>query len=243
MKQLNIRSFVLCSFATILLFSLSVSTNAQNKLTKQEQKDGWILLFDGQTLNGWHRYNKPKEASSWTVQKGELVCDPRAPMEAHGDLVSDQEFQNFDLLFEWKITVQGNSGVFLNVLERQDIPTAWATGPEYQLLDVAHPDYAASPKKRSGCFYGFAPQKNPAPNKPLGKWNQGRIKQINGKIEFYLNGALTAEQDINTPEWKSMVSASGFKNFPEFGMHTKGRIGLQDWANGISFRNIKLKEL
>lgn len=243
MKNLRIRFLVSCSFATILILPFNNNVLGQNKLSKQEQKEGWILLFDGKTTNGWHRYNKPKEASSWSVQKGELVCDPRAPMEAHGDLISDQEFQNFDLTFEWKITNQGNSGVFINVLEQKDIPTAWATGPEYQLLDIAHPDYAANDKKRSGCLYGFAPQKTPAPNKPVGKWNQSRIKQVDGKMEFYLNGVLTAEQDLSTAEWKQMVGNSGFKNFPEFGKHTKGRIGLQDWANGISFRNIKIKEL
>jgi hypothetical protein len=201
------------------------------------------LLFDGKTTNGWHIYNKGIVPSGWIVQNDELHCKADAQNVEHGDLVTDKEFRNFDLRFEWKISHAGNSGAFINVVERVDIPAAWASGPEYQLLEKSHADYATSEKKRPGCLYGFAPQINSIEPRPFVEWNQSRIKQENGKIEFYLNDVLTAEQDLYSQEWKDMVANSGFKDFPEFGKSTKGHIALQDWAKGVAFRNIKIKEL
>jgi hypothetical protein len=175
------------------------------------------------------------------VQDDALYCDAESKLE-QGDLTSDKEFQNFDLRFEWKIDKMGNSGVFIDVIESPNIATTYASGPEYQLLEKSHPDYSDS-TKRSGCLYGFGATKNPTAETLFGQWNQSRIKQLNGKIEFYLNGVQTVQQDLNSPAWLDMVGKSGFKNFPEFGRHTRGHIALQEWAKGISFRNIKIKEL
>lgn len=225
-----------------LLFSYTTLFAQNNQLSEIEKKDGWVLLFDGKTTNGWHLYNNPGKMSAWKVSNGELFCDPTEYEKDRGDLLTDKEYENYDFQFEWKISEGGNSGIFFNVLERADIPTAWASGPEYQLLEKSHADQA-KPKSRAGCLYGFSAQINPAEERPAGAWNQGRIKQINGKLEFYLNGALTAQQDLASDEWKAKVAASGFKVFPEFGKYTKGKIALQDWAKGITFRNIKIKTL
>lgn len=129
------------------------------------------------------------------------------------------------------------------MLERKDIPTAWTSGPEYQLLESSHPDYAVSPTKRPGALFGFHPPITPVDPKPAGEWNQSRIKQVNGKIEFYLNGVLTAQEDFNSSHWKELVANSGFKTFPSFGKQVQGRIALQDWSKGISFRSLKIKTL
>jgi hypothetical protein len=128
------------------------------------------------------------------------------------------------------------------VLERKDLPTGWTSGPEYQLLDKANPDFA-KPQLRSGCLYSFAPQKNAVKSKPADSWNHSEIRQKNGKVKFYLNGVLTAEEDFSSKAWAEKVKNSHFKSFPEFGKHISGHIALQDWATGISFRNIKIKEL
>ncbi len=141
--------------ATSLLTAFKPTIDQVNQLTPQEKKEGWVLLFDGKTTNGWHLYNRGKIASVWQVNNGELVCQPENYKAEQGDLVTDRTFKNYDLRFEWKIAKEGNSGVFVNVLERKDIPTAWASGPEYQLLDTAHPDYTISPKKRAGALYSF----------------------------------------------------------------------------------------
>ncbi len=243
MKKFLTAACISLTFATVLLSSFTTRQQAANQLTEQEKKEGWTLLFDGKTTNGWHLYNKGKVKSAWTVKNGELLCQPDVFNVEHGDLVSDKEFENYDLKFEWKISKEGNSGVFINVLEKSDIPTAWASGPEYQLLDISHPDYNANLAKRAGCIFGFAPQKNPAVTQPAGQWNESRIVQVNGKIDFYLNGVHTAEMDLTSDGWKETVAKSGFQYFPEFGKHTKGKIGLQDWSKGISFKNVKIKTL
>jgi len=235
--------FVFLGLVTVLISSCADSEAANNQLSEREKRDGWILLFDGKTTNGWHLYNKGIVPSGWIVQNGELYCKADAQNVEHVDLVTDKEFRNFDLRFEWKISHAGNSGVFINVVERGDIPAAWASGPEYQLLEKSHADYAASEKKRPGCLYGFAPQINNIEPRPFVEWNQGRIKQENGKVEFYLNDVLTAEQDLYSQEWKDMITNSTFRDFPEFGKSAKGHIALQDWAKGVAFRNIKIKEL
>lgn len=230
----------LCLAAFFFLQACSPRTG-NNQLTDQETKDGWQLLFDGKTTDGWHLYNRGKVPSAWVVVDGELYCKPDGKLE-HGDLISDKEYDNFDLRFEWKIIKYGNSGVFIDVLEDSSIRTAWASGPEYQLLERSNPDYA-SPKKQSGCFFGLFPQLNPAELHPLGEWNQSRIVQRNGQVEFYLNGVLTASEDLRSQAWLDAVSHSNFNRFPEFGKHTKGRIGLQDWSKGVSFRNVKIRML
>lgn len=240
-KNVTIWSIVLI---TILgLSSFNQGKTIPNRLTPKEKKEGWKLLFDGETTDGWHLYNQEKGPMAWNVMDGELYCNPDNTKEnEHGDLLTDLEYENFEFKLDWKISVGGNSGIFFNVLERKDIPKAWLSGPEYQLLENTHADYA-KPKSRAGCLYGFATLKNPVEPKPAGQWNQTIIKQKNGKIEFYLNGVLTATEDLTSEEWKTKIQESGFKKMPEFGKYTKGHISLQDWNKGISFRNIKIKVL
>jgi hypothetical protein len=242
MKKRNlIQGFVL--FSTFLVLqSCGNDTAGPNRLTREERNEGWSLLFDGETTNGWHVYNKGKVAAIWQVKDGELYSDPENMSLETGDLVSDRQFENFELKFEWKMTKGGNSGVFINVLERDDIPTPWASGPEYQLLENSHQDYT-NDVKRPGCLYGFDAQKNRVESLPFGQWNQSRIRQVDGKIEFYLNGVLTAEKDLTSAEWQASVAESNFKGFPEFGKRISGHIVLQDWAKGVAFRNIKVKVL
>ncbi|MDJ1480700.1 MULTISPECIES: DUF1080 domain-containing protein [Xanthocytophaga] len=243
MKKTLTKLLAYVSIATFVMISCSEEKVGNNQLTGKEKEEGWVVLFDGKTTDGWHLYNKGKVPSAWIVQGDELYCKPDTFDIAHGDLISDKEFKNFDLKFEWKISEAGNSGVFFNVVEKDSLPTAWSSGPEYQLLENTHPDYAMNPVKRAGCLYGFAPQKNAVTPLPAGQWNRSEIKQVDGKVEFYLNDTLTAQQDLNSAEWKAMIANSNFKFFPEFGKSTKGHIALQDWSKGISFRNIKIKEL
>ncbi|WP_336514164.1 DUF1080 domain-containing protein [Pollutibacter soli] len=223
------------------IFSCNSGSVLNNQLTDKEKSEGWELLFDGVTSDGWHVYNGSKTTTAWLVKNGELYCSPE-DTAAPADLLTDKEFENFDLHFDWKISKGGNSGVFINVVEKPEYPRAWTTGPEYQLLDSAHHDFDQL-KKRSGCLYGFAPQKNPAAQASAGQWNKGRILQQNGKIEFYVNDVLTAIEDFKSQAWTDSVANSGFKNFPQYSKSTKGHIALQDWLNGVSFRNIKIKNL
>ena|ERR1700744_4724814 len=232
-------SVMIISAATFVGYAYTADPN--NKLSANEKAQGWKLLFDGISTSGWHLYNSQSAFTVWKAKDGELFCDPN-DKTGPGDLITDKEYKNFDLKFDWKLPKGGNSGVFLNVLERKDIPTAWASGPEYQLLDNANADYA-KPEDRSGCLFGMTSQKTPVKTKPADTWNHSEIKQKDGKVQFFLNGVLTTEQDFTSKAWTQKVAASHFHGFPEYGKHTSGHITLQDWATGVSFRNIKIKEL
>ncbi|QBQ40779.1 3-keto-disaccharide hydrolase [Sphingobacterium psychroaquaticum] len=227
--------------AACLTVSCKNTSTVPNTLSEKESAEGWKLLFDGQSMDQWHVYNKGTIPSTWQVKNGELHCDPEST-NLRADLVTNEEFENYDLKFEWKLAEGGNSGVFINVDEQDSIPTTWYSGPEYQLLQDAHPDFDV-PLKRPGCLYNFTPQKNFVKTKPKGEWNESRIVQKDGNITFYLNGTVTAEMDLKSKQWQRLVKTSSFKDAPAFGKKTKGKIALQDWAHGASFRNLKIKTL
>ena len=218
------------------------TSSTPNQLTEAEKEAGWTLLFDGKTIEGWHLYNYPDSTSVWRVVEGTLYCDSKNKEHQQGDLVTDRKFENYELTFDWKLAKESNSGVFINVQESPKYGAAWHTGPEYQLLDPEHRDQVVE-NKRSGCIFAFSPQINATETKKAGQWNTSRIKQVNGKVEFYLNGNLTAKADFTSPEWREWIADTSFKNFPDFGKATKGRISLQDWFSDAWFRNIKIREL
>ena len=217
----------------------------KNSLSAAEKADGWYLLFDGKTTNGWHIYNEGDVASAWIVADEELYCNPDTFDVVHGDLVTDEIYENFDLKFEWKITTGGNSGVFYNVTESEDYPRAWTTGPEYQLLDNLgiYKEYLDNKTHWCGTLYGIHPSLNVVAYRPAGQWNESQIKQENGVVTYWLNGVKTAEQQLYGTDWQALVAKSSFKNFADYGKTTKGHIALQDWSKGVTFRNIKIKEL
>ncbi len=242
-KQLLKQYLIL--FCSLTLFSCTQKKPLHNTLSDSEKKEGWVVLFDGKTTNGWHLFNHTADTPAFAAVNGELVSDTNEKTGMRGDMVTDKTYENFDLVFEWKIAKEGNSGVFINVTEDTSYMATWATGPEYQLLDNAHvrEGYLNDGMRAAGCLYGLAPLQNKVDPKPFGEWNQSRIHQNKGKVSFWLNGVKTADEDFTNAHWKELVASSGFKKFPDFGKATRGHIGLQDWAKGISFRNIKLLQL
>ncbi|WP_159635307.1 3-keto-disaccharide hydrolase [Sphingobacterium composti Ten et al. 2007 non Yoo et al. 2007] len=231
-------------YTLILIFAtVACSSNSQqpNTLSEKEESEGWTLLFNGKNLDGWHLYNNRLPSSAWMVIDDYIYCDPNSESDRI-DLVSNQQFENYELKFEWKLEKEGNSGVFINVKEEPSIAQTFFSGPEYQLLEDSHMDFNL-PLKKSGCLYNFTPQLNSVRTKMQRQWNESRIVQKDGKIEFYLNGHQTAKMDFNSEQWHNMVSKSNFKDYPQFGKYTKGHIALQDWSRGVSFRNIKIKQL
>lgn len=237
------RKYLYSLFITVsasLVFSCSADA-VPNQLSQSEIAEGWELLFDGKTLENWHLYNNPNIKGAWLVSNGEIQANPDEQGK-RADLTSNKEYKDFEFKFEWKLAKEGNSGVFINVYENDSLGTAWLSGPEYQLLEDSHPDFDV-PLKKAGCLYGFAPQKKFVNTKKLGEWNQSRIVQQDGVIKFYLNDVLTAEQDFKTQAWKDAIKKSSFRDKPSFGVGLSGKIALQDWANGVSFRNLKIREL
>lgn len=223
---------------------MAIENKVHNTLLDVEKEEGWALLFDGKSLEGWHLYNKPDSTSfsAWEVKDGMLYCNAIDETKVFGDLTTDKEFENYELVFDWQMAVRGNGGVFINVQEAPEFPATYRTGPEYQLLEPAHSD-TNTPMKRPGCLWGVSPQINKVEAKPNGQWNTSRIVQQNGQIEFYLNGKLTAREDFNGPDWQKKVASSNFADNPNFGKALKGKIALQNWYFEAWFRNMKIREL
>lgn len=210
-----------------------------NTLTAQEKKDGWQLLFDGKTTQGWHTYNKTTIGNEWKVSNGELWLEPKPGAL---DIATDKEFENFELSLEWKIDSCGNSGVFFNAVESPNYEFGWHTGPEMQILhNDCHPD-GKNPKHRAGNLYDLIASSTESAKAP-GVWNRARIVSNRGHLEFWLNGVKQVETTMFTPEWVAMIKGSKFAKYPDFGMSRKGKIMLQEHGSRVWYRNIKIREL
>jgi hypothetical protein len=219
---------------------MSVSVNAQNTLTAQEKKEGWKLLFDGKTMNGWRNFKSDKVNARWKVANGELYLDKAATEK--GDIITNDEYKDFDFVYEWKISACGNSGVMFNVVEDAKFENTYNTGPEMQVLDnTCHPD-AKIIKHRAGDLYDLISCSKETV-KPAGEWNTARIVSKNAKMEFWLNGTKVVEFTMHTPEWDKLVAGSKFKTWPDFGKALKGHLALQDHGDEVWFRNLKIREL
>jgi Domain of Unknown Function (DUF1080) len=233
----------------ILLFLLAAGfgfAQAPNTLTKEEENEGWKLLFDGKTTKDWRNFKSNNIGTAWKVNDDALHLDTSKKEDGHtvggGDIVSVGEYENYELSIEWKIQTCGNSGVIFNVQEGASNGAAWHTGPEMQVLDNScHPD-AKIIKHRAGDLYDLISCKTETV-KPAGEWNQAKIISNNGHYEFWLNGVKTVEFTMHTPEWDKLVASSKFKNMSDFGKFSKGHISLQDHGDQVWYRNIKIKEL
>lgn len=216
-----------------------------NRLTAMEEADHWTLLFDGKSLDGWHIYNEGNIDSKWTVNNGELVCDPKKKTGIFGDLVTDSSFQDFELLVEWKVSKGGNSGVFINVKEDSSYAATFATGLEMQLLDNTYAEHRHQIDSThwAGCLYAVdCIGKNSQPM-PHNEWNKSRIVQQNGKVTFWLNDKLTFERQTQTEEFKALTQKGSMKAYPDFAKYPSGKIALQNHTDSVAFRNIKIKRI
>lgn len=225
-----------------LAFSAASCAVSHNALSKKEQSDGWQLLFDGKEIKGWHTYNK-KGIVGWDVKNGEMIALGQAGHEGEAhDIVTDKEYENFELSLEWKISQGGNSGIFFNVVESPQYSAVYATGPEYQLIDDIGFPAKLEDWQKSAANYAMHPPRKMAV-KPVGEFNHTRLIVNKGHVQHWLNGELIVEYDLWTPEWENLVTTGKWKDFPGYGRAKKGRIGLQDHGNQIWFRNIKIKTL
>lgn len=215
-------------------------TTTNNSLSDQEKSEGWVLLFDGTSKGGWHVYNTKTDGAAWKVEDGTLHLQPME--KSGGDVVTDEDYANFDLKLEWKIDTGGNSGIMFFVKEAPKYENTYHTGPEMQVLDNArHPD-AKIPKHRAGDLYDLIAS-SPETVKPALEWNQVEIISNNGAFEFHLNGTRVLNTSLWDDNWKKMLKASKFKQWPDFGTFKSGKIALQDHGNHVWYRNIKIKKL
>jgi len=223
--------------ALFLLAAIPVSRAAHSK-----NADGaWKTLFDGKTTKGWHTYGKSQPDPQWEVKDGALHLNKAK--KGQGDLTTDGVYGNFDLKLEWKISPKGNSGILFYVHEdTTKYKDSYNTGPEMQVLDNdGHPDGKIH-KHRAGDLYDLIPCSKETV-RPVGEWNEVEIYSKDGTLKLFLNGVNVVSTTLWSEEWKKMVAASKFKQWPGFGTFKTGRICLQDHGNEVWYRNIKIKQL
>ena len=205
--------------------------------------DGWVALFDGESTDGWHGYNRTDVPTAWTVEDGALHFDPDAG--DGGDLMVDGTYDDFEFELEWRISECGNSGVFYRGDESPDLSAPWRTGLEMQILDDSCNPDGAYPSHRAGALYDlYVP--TVAAARPAGEWNRVRIVADGPRIEHWLNGQQIVTAEQGGAEWDARVAASKFRNadaFPAYGTRMGGAVGIQDHGNELWVRNVRIRSL
>lgn len=219
-----------------------------NPLTEKEKKEGWKLLFDGKTSAGWRgAYREAFPSKGWEIRDGMLIALESGGGEAAagGDIVTVDEYSNFEFKVDFKLTDGANSGIKYFVTEAQKKSPGSAIGLEYQLLDDArHPDakLGINGNRTLASLYDLIPAHNKKVN-PIGEWNQARILVQGKHVEHWLNGMKVLEYERGGKEFLAHKTESKFKDMKDFGEAEKGHILLQDHGNRVFFRNIKIRTL
>jgi Domain of Unknown Function (DUF1080) len=214
------------------------------QLTEEQKADGWKLLFDGQTKNGWQIF-KERKNNTWEVLDGTLHCKALQEGVAgvgdeRSDIMTTEEFENFELAFDWKISAEGNSGVMYRVTEEFEQP--YYSGPEYQLIDDKGYPGELHDGQRTGDNYDMHIAENKV-LKPVGEWNTTKILVTGNHVEHWLNGTKVVAYELGSADWSKRKQASKWKDATGYGLEKKGHIVLQDHGNEAWFRNVMIKTL
>ena len=226
-----------------------------NTLSDAERSNGWRLLFDGETLDGWRGLGYDSVPTAhWTVESGAIKKIPKGQVRrmadgqpaAGGDLMTSDTFRDFELSWDWKISRAGNSGVKYNVSEEISMaaaPNHAALGFEYQVLDDSLHEDNKVPSHRSGALYDLIPPNNSKTLRPVGEWNTSRLVFRGNHGEHWLNYSKVVEFDLGTPLMDSALARSKYRSIANFAQRRAGHIVLQDHGDEVFFRNIKIRNL
>jgi hypothetical protein len=222
--------------AAMLLIATGVHDRAFAQLQSGAAADGWRVLFDGKSLDGWRGWSSRGIPRGWHIDGETLAKEGEVD-----DLITREEFGNFELELEWKIGKAGNSGVFYRGTRAYD--HIYWSGPEYQLLDDAYARDGRSRLTAAAAAYGI--YASPAGVvKPFGEWNRTRIIVNGAHVEHWLNGVKVVEYELWSSDWKARVAASKFSKYPRYGLAPRGYIGIQgDHDGALAVRDIRIREL
>ena len=219
--------FCLCGPVVCLLTALVASAVAD-----EPQR---TVLFDGSSMDAWRGYASPDVPERWEIVDDSLHCSGGG-----GDLMTKEEYGDFDLQLEWKISDGGNSGIIYRA--RKGDPAAYFSGPEFQILDDAAAADNADKRHQAGALYGLYACAEDCV-KPAGQWNTTRIVMHHNHLEHWLNGKKVVDCQIGSDDWNQRVAASKFAAWRQFGKSAKGHIVLQDHGNPVWYRNISVARL
>lgn len=239
---------------TIILFSCKQNKKAEQEVTEQKietKTDNWIYLFDGSSLDGWRAYNGDVLPAGWIIKEGELTFDTEKRTEANRkggkDIIyAAEEFDNFELYWEWKIPEGGNSGLLYHIQEGDWAP--YEVSPEYQMLDDLKWEEINNATleewQKTGADYAMhVPDLSQKIVKPAMEWNTSRIIFTPDKVEHWLNGKKLLEFVPWSEDWETRKKAGKWKDFPKYGTFKSGYIAIQDHDSPLWLRNIKIKKL
>ena len=233
------RNVLVASIAALLLLSFRAAPAAEATVGINATDDvaGWKLLFDGTSTRGWRAIKKTAfPADRWVVEDGWLHCLGKGG----GDIITEEQFEEFELTWEWKLATGGNSGLKYFILESRG-----AIGHEYQIIDdERHPDGPKAEGKRvTAAFYDVLKPQVKTPTKNPGEINHSRILVKGNRVEHWLNGTKVLEYELGSEAVKQAVAQSKFKDTKPFGERVKGHLLLQDHNDKVWFRNIRIRDL
>ncbi len=240
MKKISL----LLTVSLVAFASCTTETSQTEDNQTEDNSSEWESLFDGETTANWHPYRADNE-KKWMVMSGALMSHGGS-----GDLVTDKEYEDFELEFEFKIPPEANSGVIYKVIEDPENATYYS-GPEYQIVDDAnYPPFEdggqmvnLNDRQKTGANYDMQAPTDLKAVKPAGEWNQGRIKVEDNHVEHWLNGAKVVDYVYGSDEWKEQLAKSKFKTWNYATPHAKGKIAFQDHGDEVWFKNIRIREL
>jgi hypothetical protein len=207
------------------------------------QKPGWVRLFDGKTLKGWHEYGRKGPITDWTVEDGALVSKAPAKKDDHSYITTDKEYANFELRWEWKVDKGSNSGVIYHTQENAKHHSPYETGPEYQIIDDNGFPEKLEEWQKAGADYGMHPANDQKALKPVGEWNTSRLVFNHGHVEHWLNGKKIVDFTAWDADWNKKRLAGKWKDYPDYGQAKTGVIALQCEAGKIYYKNMMIREL
>jgi hypothetical protein len=233
--------------------SPAATTLAPNGLTAPERAEGWRLLFDGTTFDGWRGLGYDSVPTAhWKIENGAIKKVPSGQIPrmadgqpvSGGDLMTTERFADFELAWEWRISRAGNSGVKYNVSEELSLAAAAnhaALGFEYQLLDDSLHNDNQIPSHRAGALYDLIAPNASKRLRPVGEWNASRIVFRGNHGEHWLNGSKVVEFDLATPRMDSLLARSKYRSIANFAQRRAGHVVLQDHGDEVYFRSIKIR--
>lgn len=232
---------LLVAVAIFLCCAAGAQSGQDNTLTKNESVQGFRLLFDGKSTQGWKGY-KNQPTASWSVKDGTLHC--RSGENNYGAITADlstvDQYENFELIVDWKISPKGNSGILYLVTE--DKPYSYETGPEYQIIDDKNFPEKLEDWQLTAANYAMNPAPEARPN-PAGQWNHTRILKRGNHVEHWLNGKRVVSYELHSRAWVTDKEKGKWRDYPSYGMAEKGYITFQNHGSEAWFKNIKIRKL